>query len=429
MLPPGVLTPRRLKQLWYAPILALAMGLMMVRLLVMARLLDLAGFAQFSAALLVSTSFCMLACLGLQSMLQRELPVLIVRGRERRGSLMTAQCVIVAVACAVAGVAFAAAFGGVAGLSLAGTSAGLIHGLSQQLFLVALIDSRSRGDPVRASVQSLLRSVAVLLAGGLAALTGSALGVIVAEAVVSIALCAPILTAQAQARAGALHGAVLWEVARRRLLRVDWRACAILLGVASLGFVQANADRWVAAESMARTDFAHYAFAWIVLMVAQSVQVVINASLFPVMARRFAAGGHATALNIAARATWGLLAVGLLLVVPLWWLFNEAIERWFPAYAEARAALVPLLLAAAIRLSDFWSSFAVIVGQESRLLWLQLSFGLGGAGVWWAMTRWIEPSSAVGQVAWLAMALSVAAWAAAGWATVQACRRARGAAA
>ena len=55
------LSPRRLRQLWYAPVLTLAMGLLLMRNLVMARLLDVPGFAEFSAGLLVSSTFCMLA--------------------------------------------------------------------------------------------------------------------------------------------------------------------------------------------------------------------------------------------------------------------------------------------------------------------------------------------------------------------------------
>ena len=92
-------SPRRARQLWYAPVLTLAMGLMFVRSLVMARLLDVEAFGQYSAGILVSATFCMLGCLGLQSMLQREWPVHLVRGRERSGPVRAAQCHLVATAC------------------------------------------------------------------------------------------------------------------------------------------------------------------------------------------------------------------------------------------------------------------------------------------------------------------------------------------
>src|SRR6185436_16327389 len=94
------LSERRLRQLWYLPTLAVAMGLMMLRILFMARRLDLAGFAQFSAGLLVSTTFCMLGCIGLQSMLQRDMPILLARRRARAGLVLMTQAMLVACGCA-----------------------------------------------------------------------------------------------------------------------------------------------------------------------------------------------------------------------------------------------------------------------------------------------------------------------------------------
>src|SRR5438105_6307399 len=140
------LTPRRARQLWYAPLLAIAVALTMIRSLVIAQLLDVRGFGQFSGGILVSGTFCMLGCLGLQSMLQREWPVDLVRQRERAGLVRAAQCQLVALACFVLGLLAAAAGLAPPGMSPRLLAVGLVHGLSQQLFLVATIESRSRGD-------------------------------------------------------------------------------------------------------------------------------------------------------------------------------------------------------------------------------------------------------------------------------------------
>src|SRR5438094_432985 len=127
----GAMTPRSARQLWYAPVLALATALMMVRLFALARLLDIPNFAQLSAALLVSTTFTMLGCLGLQSLLQRDMPIMFVRGRERAARVLLAQSVVVAYASAL--VAMLAAFvvpldfGSPANLVVLG----IVHGLSQ----------------------------------------------------------------------------------------------------------------------------------------------------------------------------------------------------------------------------------------------------------------------------------------------------------
>src|SRR3954471_9310997 len=137
----GALTPRRARQLWYAPVLAAATALMMVRLLAFARVMDLPGFAQISAALLVSSTFTTLGCFGLQSLLQRDMPVLFVRGREWAARVLLAQSVAVAYASALVAMltAYAAPFdfGSPANL----VALGVVHGLSQQLFILASVES------------------------------------------------------------------------------------------------------------------------------------------------------------------------------------------------------------------------------------------------------------------------------------------------
>lgn len=140
------LSPHRLRQLWYAPVLGLAMGLMMVRTLVMAKLLSVPSFAQYSGGLLVSSTFCMLGCLGLQSLLQREMPVQIVWHRERAAVVLLMQCLIVTTGCAIIGLLLVAAGFSVAGLTSNFLAIGIFHGLSQQVFLIATVESRSRGE-------------------------------------------------------------------------------------------------------------------------------------------------------------------------------------------------------------------------------------------------------------------------------------------
>src|SRR5690349_14433188 len=106
-----------LREFWYAPLLAAAMALMMGRLLILARLLRVEEFGALSGALLVSGTFCMLGCLGLQSMLQRDWPVFIVHKRERRGLVLAAQCNLTAMAAAAIAVLIASVAPSLVGMS------------------------------------------------------------------------------------------------------------------------------------------------------------------------------------------------------------------------------------------------------------------------------------------------------------------------
>ena len=403
---PAGLTRTRLRQLWYAPLLALAMGLMLVRLLLMARLLDVPAFAVYSAGLLVSSSFCMLACLGLQSLLQRDLPVMIVRRRKHAGGVLVMQCTLVAAICATAGAAVVA----VSGISLAGLSPALLvlaltHGLSQQFFLIATVDSRSRGQPLRFARENLGRALIVLAVGGaVAALGGQAAAVLATEACVSLLMAGWLLRQQFHAIPLRLIAAV--RLAWRRLPATTWRSALALLAVASLGFLVINADRWLAAQWLPTSAFAQYAFAWTLLMVAQSVQVVVNASLYPMLARRHASGGGTSAFGISARASLGLLAGGALVILPLWALLDFAITRWFAAYAEARGLLPVFLVIAVLRVSDFWSSYLVVVGREGQLLMLNLMSAVVAVAAWWLLARPAAGTLRADQVALLALLLA-----------------------
>lgn len=383
-------TSRRLRQLWYVPLLSFAMGLMLVRILLMARLLSLPVFAQFSGGLLVSSTFCMLACLGLQSLLQRELPVQIVRRREIAGQVLIAQCLLVAFACAALGLIVAAVGFSVAGLGPQGMALGVLHGLSQQSFLIATVESRSRGEPLRFAMQNLSRSVALLGVGLVVAVaTGSAAWVLGAEAVVSFAFTQGTL--RGVLGRTSLTISFVYRLAVRRLGHVSWSSALALLAVAVTGFASINADRWVAAELLTPTTFAQYAFGWIILLVAQSVQVVCNASVYPFLARKFANFGGAETFRACARISIALLLLCLIAAVPSFWALDLAIVNWFPTYSESRVLFPIFLCIAILRVSDFWSSFLVIAGLERRLLLINVVVMAFTSSVWVAWAQpWIQ---------------------------------------
>jgi O-antigen/teichoic acid export membrane protein len=402
----AAMTPQRLRQLWYIPLLCVAMGLMLVRSLVMARLLDVPGFAQFSAGLLVSSSFSMLGCLGLQSLLQRDMPVHIVRRRERAGAVLLMQCLLIALACALVCMSLAVIGVETAGLSSGQLAIAILHGLSQQVFVVATVESRSRSQPLMFARQMLLRAVVAFLFSCAAALIWRDAGaVLLAEAVVSLLLTQHVLSGvwrrmHSQAR-------LTCHLALRRMGKVHWSAASALAAVAILSFLLLNVDRWVAARMLPPEGFAHYAFAWTVLMVAQSVQVVINASVFPILARRFGSAGAAASFRIAAGASGGALVAAALFAYPAYWIFTTAVDRWFPAYSEARPIIGIFMLIAVLRLSDFWTSQLVIIGLEKRLLMINVSVAVLVLCGWMAMLVG-GPDAKIGliDIAWLGLLLT-----------------------
>lgn len=407
---PSALSRRRLRQLWYMPLLSCALALMLLRTLLMARLLDVPGFAAFSAGLLVSTTFGMLACLGLQPMLLRDFSIQIVRRRELPGLVLLAQCVLVALGCAVLVLIAVMADVTAAGLPRALFAIAVLHGFAQQIFLVATVESRSRGMPVRFAWQNFIRALGVAGLGGLVATTGgSAFWVLTTEALVTLVLAQWTLGRTFQS--AGLSASFVYRLALRRLPRVKWRSASALLGVTIISFVLINVDRWIAAELLAATQFAQYSFAWLVLMVAQSVQSVINAAVFPMLARRFGSEGRHGAFSLSARTSVAALVIGAAAAVPLGIVLNAVVVRWFSEYRSA-LEFVPLLMAAAVlRVADFWTSYMMVIGLELSLLRLTVSSGAIAVIAWLAFAGPLS-GSALGpaDVAQLALVLAATSY-------------------
>ena len=371
---------RRLTQLWYAPILTISVVAMMVRLLIVARLLSTEEFGRFSVGILSSGTFCMLSCFGLQMILQREWPVYIVRRLERHGLVRAAQCNIVALASAVFAATTAAiiAYRWPQAILIA---IGMLHGMSQQIFVVANFEARSRGDPVRSANQNLMRAFTLLFCGVIAAVvTRSAVVVIVIEASVSTAISMVIF--RGALSRGGTSLALAYKLALRRLPDVAWRSATVLMIVSVVFFLVFNLDRWIAADRLGAIGFAHYAFAWIVLSAAQSAQGVVNAAVYPMLARRMARAGQASARRFCATLSVGVFFAGLVSIFPSWLVANHLVARWFPQYGDTGPLLLVFLCIAVFRVSDFWSSYLIVVGREWALLVWNLALSVVAIVLW-----------------------------------------------
>jgi hypothetical protein len=71
-------------------------------------------------------------------------------------------------------------------------------------------------------------------------------------------------------------------------------------------------------------------------------------------------------------------------------------------------ALMPIFLfIAVLRVSDFWTSYLLIVGREARLLWVNAWVAAGSFGAWAILVRlWATPMLRPHDVALLAATLS-----------------------
>lgn len=360
------LTPERRRKLWYAPAMVLAMGLMMIRLLFVASLLSVEEFGSFSLGLLVSSTFSMMGCFGLQVMLQRDAPRWFVQGEEWKVAVLTIQACVVAVLLCVVALFLIGVGDRLVAINAVTLSLGILHGLSQQMFAIATVESRSRGDVLRYSLQNLSRSTIIFAAIAVVGFnTNSAVVILVVEATCSLILSAYVLRF---VRTGADGLAQLVKLAIKQLPSIRWSVALTLLGSSLYGILLSNGDRWVASGFLSLPEFALYAFGWIVLAIAQNTQAVINAAVFPLVARRFSMFGRTRAFKACASISGGIALFALSLSVPTYFFLKFAIESWYPAYIGVVSIIPIFLLIATLRLSDFWTTFLLICGLERKLI-------------------------------------------------------------
>ena len=361
----------------YVPVLTLAMLVMMLRPLLMARVFDASGFGVYSLGLLISSSFCILGCIGLYPMLQRSMPMDIVKGREKAAAILMIQCGLLALLCLLLGLLIPFAGIRVVDLSDRGFAVSLLHGFSQQLFLVATVESRSRGEPLRFAIQNLLRALVIFGAGGLVAIQYQSVTLtLLAEAVIALVMAAGIIHhAVSRSR---LQIAILCRLAIKRLGRLPWKSAIALLGGALVGFVLTNADRWIAASLFPHAMFAVYAFAWIILAVSQSIQAIISSSLFPAMARDYASNGVRSSFRMASMWGLGLILIGLVGLWPATVVTIWAIREWFAGYVSANPIIPLFYLLAIIRVSDFWTGFLIVAGRERAVMNINIFVAIAG---------------------------------------------------
>jgi len=277
-------------------------------------------------------------------------------------------------------------------------------GLAQHAFLVATTESRSGGDALEYAVQQFNRSVLALALGVSVALTGcGTVAVLAAEAMVSAVLA--LWAQRASLRRAALSGRAVFVLALRRMRQIPWLSALTLMASMLAAFATFNADRWIGMQRLSSADFALYSFAAILLALAQALQALINASVYPLLVRRYAVFGKAVTFRLCLRASSVAFLLGMLASIPLIALARWVIAHWYPQYTEA-IVLVPLLMfAGVLRISDFWSSFLAISGYEMRMLLVNLASVACAIGVWlpWRMGQ--APASPV-DFALLAVLLS-----------------------
>lgn len=354
------------KTLSYLPLLGLAMTLTMGRLLIYAQMLDVEQFGVLNLYLITSTIYLATSCFGLYVDLQRKMPVELNNGSIEFAIgriILTCQGALLVATLSIAG---AVIFWLYKPVQICFILIGVIYGFAQQLFLISITESRSAMETMRYSKQSLTRAVLIILiAVPMAKYFGSALTIVLVETLISVTISIMIFR-RIFIRYG-ISARELFIVSTKLAKQIEWRSlCFIFIIMMSLA-LSLNLDRWIAAQYLNIVDFSIYSFAAIIMTVAYQGQAMINAAVYPVVAIRFSISSRSAfkMTFLVSIGTCALAIVGCLIAVPA---ISWGIEVYYSVYLQSVPLILPLAIAAAFRVSDYWTNFLIIAGAETLAL-------------------------------------------------------------
>jgi O-antigen/teichoic acid export membrane protein len=373
----------------YLPLLGVSAAVSLAKLMVYARLVSADEYGAISQMFLIGNTFGIVGSLGFYLLALRELPGLHVRRREFAMAVLLAQGVLVSTASTLAAglvlIPFAAAGASVLKVGGPGLAIGLFYAWAQLCFQIATTGARSRLEMTRYSADMAARAILTTAAGVAVIVFGRhARAVVLAETLVTMA--ASLWTGAGVVSRTGIAGARLARLAARRLRLAHWRSSIVLMLGSLLGFLTSAADRWLAAFFLDLKQFGYYAFAWTSIAMAQTFQFLINASLFPLISRRYWAASSREAFRLTAALSLGLAGLGAAAAALLAPFIGVAVDRFFPQQTGAVALVEPLLIAAVLRVADFWSSFLLVIRRETLLLNLQIATLIGAGAIYWVAT-------------------------------------------
>jgi O-antigen/teichoic acid export membrane protein len=357
------------KKISYIPILSISMGLMFARTLVLAKILDIELFGEFSIGMLVSNSFCMFSCFGFYQLLQRDQPVLINQGRNTRAFILVNQALLMG--CLVFLLGFFLSLLDIFEIPQVFFMLGLLNGFAQQQFLVVTQNSRSYGRTFEFAIENLYRSISTITIVSLVALNyQSAELILLSESIITLLISTFIyLKSISLSKVRPIR---TWIITIKTLKKYNFTTPTILLVTSLIGFIISNGDRWIASSTQNKELFALYSFAGLILIIAQSAQAIINASLFPLLSKTHTIEGTFKTIKttfIFSITTMILLSIA---AIPGYLLIEFIINTWYQQYIKSLPIISLFIPIAILRTSDFWTSFLLITKKERKVLKINL---------------------------------------------------------
>jgi O-antigen/teichoic acid export membrane protein len=350
----------------YVPLLFGAAGLLFLKSLLYARLFAVESFGVLNQALLVANTFAAFAAAGFQLLGHKLLPQYYTRGERDRADDLLGTAIAVFSAAAL----LSAVLIGVAALfdlleDAAVAWAALLFAIAQFFFALRLIDIKSELRFVDHALLSGLRAIALLLLGaGVALLTRDVALTLIVEGTATLCLAAPLLVG---ARGGMIRNKALRLREESGWFRANLPAALRLLWLNGMLTLLYAIDRWAGIALLSTREYGIFALGLLVIVVFETMQAVVNVAAYPLMGRMIARGEQGRAFRFATVLTLAVVGTLAVCYAPFVMLLDLVVDRFLPQYAQAMGVIKLALIAGALRLADFYASFAILCNQEQRL--------------------------------------------------------------
>jgi O-antigen/teichoic acid export membrane protein len=352
----------------YVPVLVGATALMFLKNIVYARIFSVENFGGFNQALLCAGVFTNFAGAGLQLLGHKLLPQYYARGDHPSAERLLASALGV-YGLAAALVAGAIGVGIFSGLLRDATAsyATLLNASAQSVFLLCLIQIKSEFRFLDHALLSTLRAV-LLLAGGaaVAVITRDVGATLATEGMLTLVVATPLFAGS--------RGRQILGKAREPRAEYSWLALNLpgalrLLWLNGTVTLLYTIDRWTGLALLTKREYGIFSLGLLVIAMFETMQTVVNVAAYPLMGRMIAHEEHARAFRFATLATLVVVGVTAICYVPFVLLLDFMVRAYLPQYVDAVTVLKLAVVAGALRLADFYGSFAVLCDKEQKLAW------------------------------------------------------------
>lgn len=349
----------------YVGFLITGTGLLFIKNFVYAAIMSVNQFGIYSKYFILSTALASYAGLGIQQLAHKRMPQILFRGHGLAAGYMVLGGVLIFITTTIittTGI-YAFIWSTTENVnSIYGITVAAVNGLCLFLYTYVLISAKSE---LRFGLHGkiMLARATILLAAGVITAVASDSGMTVL-AVESIST----------------FGFVVWwfcvkypmkDVIRRirlpRLLRwlrsVSPHASRLLILNGTL-LAGIYLDRWLGAVTLSDTKFGVYSAAALFLTGYQTLQAVLNVSVYPRMSRLIAHQDIQQAFGVAKRISLFMWAVTIILYLPCLLIAKYLVLKLWPDYSGIEVLIPVLMLAGTLRAGDYFGSFCILCNAE-----------------------------------------------------------------